>query len=161
MTKEYKPEKKLREELFILFHLYNMAKYGWLEDKEATEIEDCFNKKIQTYSTKNPDKWKRMIIRFDCKTGFYEFYKSGASARKVVMILYSILQDLIDNHYEIDEEVAKYTEKVLELEHKDEVEEKDWVFLRDSAVKQGKKLLAKMQQEGWFLVNSKIPLARP
>lgn len=151
MTKMYKPERRLREELFVLFHLYNVAKYGWFEDKEAAKIEECFNKKIQTHSTKNPDKWKRAIIRFDCKTGFYEFYKSGANARKIVMILHAILQDLINSHYEIDEEVAKYTEKVLELEYKDEVEEKDWLGLRDSAVKQGRKLLAKMQQEGWFL----------
>lgn len=148
----YKKESKLKEELFFLFHLYNTAKYGWFKEEEARAIDEVFSNKIKDHSTKSKCKWMRKLILMDKKTGFFEFYKTGASARKVLMMLHTILLELKMANYDLDHQVEELAEKMLEIEASEEVDEEIWGRLYESAQKQGKKLLQKMQAEGMFSV---------
>jgi hypothetical protein len=153
----FKTEKKLKEEIFFLSHIYLILKHGlYCEDQEELEkkIQNIDNKikdLVKKHSPKNFGKIQKSISKINLNCGLTKIYSEVDNSHKIVLILYHILINLKMNNYNISEDVENNFEELLEIEHKQQIDEESWNKLNKSSEKQAIKILNRLQELNWFL----------
>jgi hypothetical protein len=152
----YKKESKLKEEIFLLSHLFLITKYAIQSNSPekfhslSYEIENTIKSNISKFSSKTFEKWQKIIAKINLRSGLLELYECGESSHKLVLVLYAIFLQLKLENYEISEEAENLMETLLEIENSQEMNSEEWLRFKKSADKRGAKILAKLQKLGMF-----------
>ncbi len=151
----YKKASQLKEEIFILSHLFLVANYA-IEGEEkynkqlAITIEDAIKHLIKTYSNKTYEQWQNIIAKLNSRVDIKELIGEKKSSHKFILAWHGLLQSIIDDGYNMPEYITDIFDIFLEIEHKQSMINDDWEALKKSADKKARKFLVKLKKEGLF-----------
>lgn len=147
----YKNQRILRDEIFILSHLFLVSKYALKGNLSlAEEVEGIIKNQIATCSNKTYVKWQNAIALINLRIKMYELIGEEKSSHKFVLVLHALLQNIIDSGYKFPVYIADIFQKFLDIEAEQKIDDEDWLKIKKSSDKKAAKLLTRLQKEGLF-----------
>jgi hypothetical protein len=154
---KYKNQRILRDEIFILSHLFLVSKYALRGNPSlSAEVEDVIKYQIATFSNKTYAKWQNKIALINFEVKMYELIGEEKSSHKFVIVLHALLQKIIDSDYKFPAYIADIFQKFLDIEAEQKIDDDDWFEIKESSNVKADELLARLQAKGLFNKTTKL-----
>jgi len=147
---KYKSEKHLCEELFLLAGLSLLASGAMSDGKHLREKLDDIVFKMIKESGKDLAKLERRASRINWIVGVGDMIKNQTHGHKFILIWHALAELLIERGWKMTQEILDCYEPFLEIESNMVNDDSEWIKLKQSANKQAKKLLNKLNENGFF-----------
>jgi hypothetical protein len=150
---KYRSDKHLVQDMFFPYNLTVLALEsigGKAGEAEANKIRDAMQKYINGLgkSVHNTAlRTEQLTLR--AIKGAQD--RTKLSGHKFILTLHALAELVVEEGVWLPEFIEDLFAPFLEIEHQQEIDEEEWLRLRASAVKQAKKILQKLQGEGYFI----------
>lgn len=150
----YRSDKNLVQDLFLPYNLTVIALESLQGDigmKLAGMIKDNIQSYVKRYKVNAIHKISKRIDQLAHKTITDIADKRKLSGHKYIILLHSLAELIVAEGIWLPEWIEDIFVPFLEIEHQQEISDDEWLLLKASAEKQARKVLQKLQDEGFFI----------
>lgn len=141
----YKSEKQLVEENLLIFILSVIALESVKDQKLASPLKKQFLENCKDKSFKISRRCGRLVADLE----IVDKQNGMINGHKLILTIHS-LAELLAEKGQLKEFMIELFEPFLEIENRQQMDEKEWFVLKNSAEKQAIKLLNKLQKLGYY-----------